>query len=77
MIAVSSLNRKSQGKPAKAKFTSLEKGQHVTGEVKKKEEGVSLVDQRTSVFDNDEFDVFRRKEVDFSRVHIGKRSAVV
>ena len=38
------------------------------------EEGVSLLDQRSSVFDRDEFDVFRRKaDVDLSRVHIGKR----
>ena len=35
--------------------------------------GDSLLDQRSSVFDNDEFDVFRRKDVDRSRVHIGKR----
>jgi len=38
------------------------------------EEGESLLDQRSSVFDRDEFDVFRRKaDVDLSRVHIGKR----
>ena len=35
--------------------------------------GDSLLDQRSSVFDNDEFDVFRRKDVDRSRVHIGKK----
>ena len=35
--------------------------------------GDSLLDQRSSVFDNDEFDMFRRKDVDRSRVHIGKK----
>ena len=35
--------------------------------------GDSLLDQRSSVYDNDEFDVFRRKNVDRSRVHIGKK----
>lgn len=33
----------------------------------------SLLEQRSSIFDNDEFDVFRRKDVDRSRVHIGKK----
>ena len=34
-----------------------------------------LVDQRTSVYDGDEFDVFRRrKDIDLSQIHIGKRS---
>ncbi len=34
----------------------------------------ALVDQRESVFDNDEFDVFRNPEaVDLSRIHIGKK----
>ena len=37
------------------------------------EERESLLEQRSSVFDNDEFDVFRRKDVDRSRVHIGKK----
>jgi len=38
------------------------------------EEDESLLDQRSSVFDRDEFDVFQRKaDVDLSRVHIGKR----
>ena len=36
-------------------------------------EGMSLLEQRSNVFDYDEFDVFNRKEVDRSRVHIGKR----
>ena len=35
--------------------------------------GDSLLDQRSSVYDNDEFDVFRRKNIDRSRVHIGKK----
>ena len=35
--------------------------------------GDSLLDQRSSVYDNDEFDVFHRKNVDRSRVHIGKK----
>ena len=35
--------------------------------------GDSLLDQRSGVYDNDEFDVFRRKDVDRSRVHIGKK----
>ena len=35
--------------------------------------GDSLLDQRSNVYDNDEFDVFRRKDVDRSRVHIGKK----
>ena len=40
----------------------------------KGEEGLSLVDQRSSVFDGDEFDVFRRKkDVDLSRIQVGKR----
>ena len=38
------------------------------------EEESSYVGQRESVFDNDEFDVFRRPgQVDLSRVHIGKK----
>ena len=40
----------------------------------KKEKGLSLLDQRSSVFDGDEFDVFRRKkDVDLSQVQVGKR----
>ena len=40
----------------------------------KGEEGLSLLDQRSSVFDGDEFDVFqRKKDVDLSRVQVGKR----
>ena len=40
----------------------------------KKEMGLSLLDQRSSVFDGDEFDVFRRKkDVDLSQVQVGKR----
>ena len=40
----------------------------------KKEKGLSLLDQRSSVFDGDEFDVFRKKkDVDLSQVQIGKR----
>lgn len=36
--------------------------------------GDSFVGQRESVFDDDEFDVFRRPEkIDFSRVQIGKK----
>ena len=41
---------------------------------RKEEEGLSLLDQRSSVFDGDEFDVFRRKkDVDLSRIQVGKR----
>ena len=37
-------------------------------------EGGGLVDQRASVYDGDEFDVFRRhRDIDLSQVHIGKR----
>ena len=32
----------------------------------------SLLDQRSNIYDNDEFDVFRRKDVDLTKVHIGK-----
>lgn len=40
----------------------------------KEESEWSYLEQRESVFDNDEFDVFRRPEqVDLSRVHIGKK----
>ena len=40
----------------------------------KEEKGLSLLDQRSSVFDGDEFDVFRRKkDVDLSQVQVGKR----
>ena len=35
--------------------------------------GDSLLEQRSNVYDNDEFDVFRRKDIDRSRVHIGKK----
>ena len=36
--------------------------------------GGGLVDQRASVYDGDEFDVFRRhRDIDLSQVHIGKR----
>ena len=41
------------------------------------ETGASLLEQRASVFDNDEFDVLRREDIDFSRVHIGKRYYIV
>ncbi|XP_071095165.1 activating signal cointegrator 1 complex subunit 2-like [Haliotis cracherodii] len=33
----------------------------------------SLVDQRANIFDNDQFDVFRKDNVDMSRIHKGKR----
>ena len=33
----------------------------------------SLVEQRSNIYDNDEFDVFRRKDVDLNRIHIGKK----
>lgn len=37
-------------------------------------EGISLLDKRENVFDDDEFDIIRRPEaVDLSRVHIGKK----
>ena len=40
----------------------------------KEEKGLSLLDQRSSVFDGDEFDVFRRKkDIDLSQVQVGKR----
>ncbi len=42
-------------------------------EEKEVEKELLLVEQRSSVFDDDEFDVFRREKVDLSRVHIGKR----
>lgn len=32
-----------------------------------------LLEHRAGVYDGDEFDVFRRKDVDLSHVHIGKR----
>ena len=32
-----------------------------------------LLDQRESVYDYDEFDVFHQRQVDLSRVHVGKR----
>ena len=35
--------------------------------------GDSLLDQRSSIYDHDEFDVFRRKDVDQSRIHVGKK----
>ena len=35
--------------------------------------GESLLEQRSNIYDNDEFDVFRRKDIDRSRVHIGKK----
>ena len=35
--------------------------------------GDSLLEQRSNVYDNDEFDVFHRKDIDRSRVHIGKK----
>ncbi|GAB6033363.1 hypothetical protein CHUAL_013128 [Chamberlinius hualienensis] len=34
----------------------------------------SLIEQRRNVFDNDEFDIFRRSDIDLSRVHRGKRN---
>ena len=37
-------------------------------------EGGGVVDQRASVYDGDECDVFRRhRDIDLSQVHIGKR----
>ena len=37
------------------------------------EEVRGLLDQRAGVYDGDEFDVFRHRNVDLSNVHIGKR----
>ena len=33
----------------------------------------SVLSRRKNVFDNDEFDVFNRKDVDVSRIHVGKK----
>ena len=32
-----------------------------------------FLDSRESIFDNDEFDLFRRRDVDTSRIHKGKK----
>ena len=45
----------------------------IPGEWAGRREGESLLEQRSSIFDHDEFDVFHKKEVDRSRVHIGKK----
>ncbi len=37
------------------------------------QEPESLIGQRQSVFDNDEFDVFSRETVDTDRIHKGKK----
>ena len=48
-------------------------GREVRGGGAGKERERDLVDQRAGVYDGDEFDVFRRKDVNLSQVHIGKR----
>lgn len=40
-------------------------------------EEVDLLDSRKNVFDNDEFDLFRNKNVDMSRIHVGKKNQKV
>ena len=38
------------------------------------DESGGLVDQRTSIYDGDEFDIFHRhRDIDLSQIHIGKR----
>lgn len=37
------------------------------------DEGQSLLEERVGVYDYDEFDLLRRKDVDLSKVHVGKR----
>ena len=32
-----------------------------------------MLDERSGVYDYDEFDVFKRNDIDLSRVHIGKK----
>ena len=48
-------------------------GREVRGGGEGKERERDLVDQRAGVYDGDEFDVFQRKDVNLSQVHIGKR----
>ncbi len=60
-----------EGKDSSASPSGAERP--AVGGEEKKEGGLSLVEQRSSVFDNDEFDVFRREAVDLSRVQIGKK----
>ena len=36
----------------------------------------TLIEQRANIHDNDEFDIFRREDVDLSRVHKGKKTKV-
>ncbi|XP_012941572.1 activating signal cointegrator 1 complex subunit 2, partial [Aplysia californica] len=40
-------------------------------------DSADILDSRKNVFDNDEFDVFRNKKVDMSKIHIGKKQDVV
>lgn len=37
------------------------------------EEGQSILEARLGAYDYDEFDVFRRDDVDLSKIHIGKK----
>jgi len=34
----------------------------------------SILEQRSNIYDNDEFDIFNRENVDRSRIHRGKRT---
>lgn len=36
-------------------------------------DNADILDSRRNVFDNDEFDIFRNKNVDLTKVHIGKK----
>lgn len=37
------------------------------------EEGQSILEGRLGAYDYDEFDIFRREDVDFSKIHVGKK----
>ena len=50
---------------------SAPKVQAASGSAQAKE--YSLVSQRANVFDGDNFDVFRRSDIDLSKVSVGKR----
>ena len=37
------------------------------------DENYGLLNERKNIFDNDEFDVFNKNQVDMSKIHMGKK----
>ncbi|KAI8636129.1 hypothetical protein BD408DRAFT_487096 [Parasitella parasitica] len=73
--SVNGLDRKMERKPLPDAASTVSRLSHLESEAgareNPKEEGV--LKSRRNVYDNDEFDVFNRRIVDASKVHVGKK----